>query len=71
MTRSLSLIAFSLLFIPTFSQAAVLELQQRDHICLVGNALGERMQHQNAWETLLYKEFPAEGACGSQSVFSR
>jgi hypothetical protein len=26
---------------------------------LVGNALGERMQHQNWWETLLHRRFPA------------
>ena len=35
-----------------------LQLTKGDHICLVGNALGERMQHQNAWETGLYQRFP-------------
>ncbi|MCA9264045.1 MAG: HEAT repeat domain-containing protein [Planctomycetales bacterium] len=35
-----------------------LELQPHDHICLVGNALGERMQHHNYWETLLHQRFP-------------
>ncbi len=34
---------------------AVLKLEKGDHICLVGNALGERMQHHNYWETLLHQ----------------
>ncbi len=38
--------------------AAELELKKGDHICLVGNALGERMQHQNQWESLLHQRFP-------------
>ncbi|MCG8652308.1 MAG: azurin, partial [Pirellulales bacterium] len=37
--------------------AAELELEKGDHICLVGNALGERMQHQNQWESLLHQRF--------------
>ena len=37
--------------------AAELTLKKGDHICLVGNALGERMQHQNRWETLLHRRF--------------
>ncbi|MCR9116452.1 MAG: GDSL-type esterase/lipase family protein [bacterium] len=40
----------------TFS--AELELNKGDHICLVGNALGERMQHQNWWESRLHQQFP-------------
>lgn len=39
-----------------WSQA--LKLQQGDHICLVGNELGERMQHDNHWETLLHAAYP-------------
>ncbi len=35
-----------------------LELKKGDRICLVGNALGERMQHHNYWETLLHSENP-------------
>lgn len=35
-----------------------LKLQQGDHICLVGNELGERMQHDNHWETLLHAAYP-------------
>jgi putative membrane-bound dehydrogenase-like protein len=38
--------------------AGVLELKPGDHICLVGNALGERMQHHNYWETLLHERYP-------------
>ena len=40
------------------SAAAELQLQQGDHICLVGNALGERLQHHNYWESLLHQSFP-------------
>ncbi|MFP6676377.1 MAG: SGNH/GDSL hydrolase family protein, partial [Pirellulaceae bacterium] len=39
--------------------AAELTLSRGDHICLVGNTLGERLQHQNTWEALLYQRFPA------------
>lgn len=38
--------------------AASLELNKGDHICLVGNELGERMQHHNHWESLLHASFP-------------
>ncbi len=38
--------------------AAELKLQKGDHICLVGNALGERLQHHNEWESLLHQRFP-------------
>lgn len=55
-------LCFALSFVLFASAAsandAVLELQQNDHICLVGNALGERMQHFNFWETDLYSQFP-------------
>jgi len=50
-----------LLIIGTFAAAACsaeLTLEKGDHVCLVGNALGERLQHQNTWETLLYVRFP-------------
>lgn len=38
--------------------AQVLTLQEGDNICLVGNELGERLQHENSWETLLHAAFP-------------
>ncbi|MFK7734710.1 MAG: PVC-type heme-binding CxxCH protein [Pirellulaceae bacterium] len=34
-----------------------LQLDKGDHICLVGNELGERMQHHNFWELLLHHQF--------------
>ncbi len=40
------------------SSDTALEIELGDHICLVGNALGEALQHQNQWETLLYQTFP-------------
>lgn len=40
------------------TNADLLKLEKKDRICLVGNALGERMQHQNYWETLLHQRFP-------------
>ena len=36
---------------------AVLNLKKGDHVCLVGNALGERMQHHNWFETLLHQRY--------------
>ena len=45
---------------PDSATAADLKLQKGDHICLVGNALGERMQVQNEWETLLHTRFPEQ-----------
>ena len=38
--------------------SAELELSQGDRICLVGNALGERLQHNNTWEAMLHSRFP-------------
>jgi putative membrane-bound dehydrogenase-like protein len=40
------------------AEPPVLTLADGDHICLIGNALGERMQHNNVWETELYSRFP-------------
>lgn len=42
----------------SFGGAAELELQPGDHLCLVGNGQGERMQFGNSWEMLLYQRFP-------------
>src|SRR6266478_9025820 len=38
--------------------AAGLELKPGDHICIIGNSLAERMQHDGWLETLLYARFP-------------
>lgn len=37
---------------------ARLELQPNDHVCLIGNTLGERMQHAGWLETLLHAQYP-------------
>ena len=47
-----------LLALASVSNADHLQLETGDHICLVGNELGERMQHQNFWETLLHSKYP-------------
>ncbi|MEZ6137733.1 MAG: HEAT repeat domain-containing protein [Pirellulaceae bacterium] len=47
----------SLAFRASEVSAQALSLEAGDHICLVGNELGERMQHHNYWETLLHKQF--------------
>lgn len=51
---------FSVLIACLFASGATaqLDLRPQDHICLVGNELGERMQHHNDWETLLHQSFP-------------
>ena len=46
------------LLIASVGFTADLKLQKRDRICLVGNALGERMQVHNEWEALLHTRFP-------------
>jgi len=35
-----------------------LSLRQGDHVCLIGNALPDRMQHHGWLETLIYAHFP-------------
>lgn len=52
-------VAFSALFVAiNVGRATALEVRKGDHICLVGNALGERLQFANDWEALLYQRFP-------------
>jgi putative membrane-bound dehydrogenase-like protein len=45
---------------PFASSVAVaqLQLQPGDHVCLIGNALPERMQYFGYFETLLHRQFP-------------
>jgi hypothetical protein len=38
--------------------ADALELRSGDHICLIGNSLADRMQHDGWLETLLQAQFP-------------
>lgn len=40
--------------------AAELKLEQGDRICLIGNTLAERMQHDGWFETLIYSRFPEQ-----------
>lgn len=42
----------------TLAHAEALTLEKGDRICLVGNALGERLQHHNFWESMLHNRFP-------------
>ena len=58
MKRLLAAMTLLLLSCCMTARADGLKLQPGDHICLVGNELGERIQHQNYWETLLYQRFP-------------
>ncbi|QDU61919.1 GDSL-like Lipase/Acylhydrolase [Planctomycetes bacterium Pan216] len=51
----------ALLTILAPAHAAPVALEKGDHLCLVGNELGERMQHHNYWEALLYQRFPEKG----------
>src|SRR5262245_40631918 len=37
---------------------AKLELRQGDHICVIGNTLADRMQHDGWLETYLHSRFP-------------
>ncbi len=40
--------------------AATLQLQPGDHICIIGNTLADRMQHDGWLETYLYSRFPKQ-----------
>ena len=42
------------------AQGPELKLQKGDHICLIGNALGERMQHDGWLEALIQARFPQD-----------
>ena len=43
---------------PHRAGAAPLELKPGDHVCLIGNTLADRMQHDGWLETLLYAKYP-------------
>jgi putative membrane-bound dehydrogenase-like protein len=58
MKRAFFSLAMAFVTLVAVCLAAPVELKQGDHICLVGNALAERMQHHNYWETLLHQRFP-------------
>lgn len=50
----LSLVAVTLMRV----DAAALELKPGDHVCLIGNALADRMQHHGWLETLIHAKHP-------------
>lgn len=51
-------LAAAVAFFVSVANAAPLEFQKGDHICIVGNTLAERMQHHGWLETLLHSRFP-------------
>ena len=57
---SLTVILSSLQALMSPTNAAELSLNKGDHICLVGNELGERLMHNNNWESLLQQRFPKQ-----------
>jgi glucose/arabinose dehydrogenase/lysophospholipase L1-like esterase len=46
--------------LPQRAAAAPLELKPGDHVCIIGNALADRMQHDGWLETLIYAKFPQQ-----------
>lgn len=57
MLRSFALSLFAL-GLAVAHAAEPLELSKGDHVCLIGNALAERMQHYGWLETLIHARFP-------------
>jgi putative heme-binding domain-containing protein len=43
----------------SLARAAELELHKGDHICIIGNTLAERLQHDGWLETLIHSRFPS------------
>lgn len=43
---------------PVAAEPAKFELQKGDHVCIIGNTLAERMQHDGWLETLIQSRFP-------------
>ncbi len=62
MPRNSMLPSLVLLLLPaaplTAAEPARLTLSEGDHVVLVGNTLGERLQYFNHFETLLHSQFP-------------
>lgn len=55
--KRLAIALLSLLAISS-AQAAPLELKKGDHICIIGNTLADRMQHDGWLETYIQARFP-------------
>jgi glucose/arabinose dehydrogenase len=56
--RKASYLCALLSFLGVTAGAETLTLHQGDHICLIGNALADRMQHDGWLETLICARFP-------------
>jgi putative heme-binding domain-containing protein len=54
----LTLPLLAALLIPGLVHAAPFELKAGDHVCIIGNTLADRMQHDGWLETLLQARFP-------------
>src|SRR5580765_3843218 len=59
LTNKLSFLCASLALCAFSANAENLALKPGDHICLIGNALPDRMQHHGWLETLIYAKFPS------------
>ena len=57
MKKTISLLVL-LMCVSVPARAQSLELKNADHICLIGNALADRMQHHGWLETLIVAKFP-------------
>lgn len=58
LTAALLTLVLTVAFSHSSTAYAQLDLQPGDRICLVGNELGERMQHHNHCEALLHQSYP-------------
>src|SRR5687768_11312884 len=52
------------------SAAPALELKPGDHIAIIGNGLGDRLQHDGTLETLIYGSFPTHDLVIRNLAFS-
>jgi putative heme-binding domain-containing protein len=67
------LAAFSLIVSASVMGAAAeepLKLKRGDHLCILGNTLAERMQHDGWFETLLHDRFPEHALVVRNQAFS-
>jgi putative heme-binding domain-containing protein len=55
---SAALLVAGLALPPSAGASPPFELQKGDHVCLIGNALAERMQHSSWLETLIHARYP-------------
>lgn len=54
----IALLALPVAISSSVAHAAGLEIKKGDHICIIGNTLAERMQHEGWLETLIHARFP-------------